>query len=229
VAFDYSQMELRLAAIFSGDENLIEIFRKGEDVHTSVASRVFGVPMDAVTKEMRRHAKVINFGILYGMGVNALKQNLGSSREEASNFYQSYFETFTGLAQYLEKIKADAHTHGFTTTYFGRKRYFPGINSRLPHIAAAEERMAVNAPFQGTSADITKLAMVEVEKELQKEELLDKVHILLTIHDELIYEAENEVVKKAIPVITRAMEGVLKESVPITVNAKFGNNWGEME
>lgn len=229
IAFDYSQIELRIAAILSGDEKLITIFKKGEDVHSATARLIFNISPDKVTSEMRRRAKVINFGILYGMGVNALKQNLGSSREEAGRFYQSYFETFTGLATYLEKIKADAHKHGFTTTYFGRKRYFPGINSRLPHIAAAEERMAVNAPFQGTSADITKLAMVEVEKELQKEGLLDRVHVLLTIHDELIYEAENEVVKKVIPIITKAMESVLKESVPITVNVKEGSNWGEME
>jgi DNA polymerase-1 len=187
------------------------------------------VPLGEVTSDMRRKAKVINFGILYGMGVNALRQNLGGTRAEAQQFYEEYFATFTGLARFLEEVKKKARQTGFTETYFGRRRYFPGINSALPHIAAAEERMAINAPFQGTSADLTKLAMVGVEKLLHEESLGDDVFLLLQIHDELMFEVKKERVEKITPLITEVMESVMTEDIPIVVNAKHGKNWGEME
>jgi DNA polymerase-1 len=235
VAFDYSQMELRLAAIFSGDENLIEIFRKGEDVHTSVASRVFGVPMDAVTKEMRRHAKVINFGILYGMGVNALRKNLGSSQKEAAEFYENYFKQFKGFESYLEDTKNFARKHGYTETLFGRRRYFPAINSSVPFIQKMAERTAINAPIQGTLADVVKLAMRFIDERLKREGLADSVHLILQIHDELIFEVRNDVVGKIMPLIQEEMEGVLEKSylhfqsvVPITVNHSSGKTWQEL-
>lgn len=228
VAFDYSQVELRVAAILSGDANLKRIFSEGLDVHTATASLIFKVPLGEVTADMRRKAKVINFGILYGMGINALRQNLGGTREEAQTFYSEYFSTFTGLVDFLEEVKKKARREGFTETYFGRKRYFPGINSALPHIAAAEERMAINAPFQGTSADITKLAMVEVDKLLHNEKL-GEARLLLQIHDELMYEVKKEKVEKIIPLIKDVMEKIVTEDIPIIVNAKHGQNWGEME
>ncbi|HEY4478298.1 MAG TPA: DNA polymerase, partial [Candidatus Paceibacterota bacterium] len=165
VGLDYSQIELRIAAFLSHDEKLIEIFTKGEDVHTAVASEVFEVPLDKVDKEMRRQAKVINFGILYGMGVNALKQNLGAGtdRATAQKFYNEYFKKFNGLARYLDEVKSDVERKGYTETFFGRRRYFEGINSHIPYVKAMAERMAINAPIQGMNADIVKIAMKRVD------------------------------------------------------------------
>lgn len=235
MSFDYSQMELRLAAIFSGDENLKNIFIKGEDVHTAVASRVFGVPMADVTKEMRRHAKVINFGILYGMGVNALKKNLGSSQKEAAEFYADYFKQFQSFESYLEDTKNFARKHGYTETLFGRRRYFPTINSSVPFIQKMAERTAINAPIQGTLADVVKLAMRFIDERLRLEGLKDSVHLILQIHDELIFEVAESVVDKVMPIIKEEMEGVLEKSyihfktdVPITVNYSTGKTWQEL-
>lgn len=229
-AFDYSQIELRIAAILSGDQKLQEIFKSGEDVHAGVASQVFGVPIDEVTKDMRRKAKVINFGILYGMGVNALKTNLGSTREEAQKFYDDYFKTFGTLAEYLEGVKADALKNGFVTTMYGRRRYFEGIKSHLPFIRAAAERMAINAPIQGTQADIVKLAMIEIDRIYSED---PDVRLLLQIHDELIYEIKEgrvkEVSEKIKSVMENIMDAKMTKGVPIIANASSGDNWGEMK
>jgi len=231
VSFDYSQIELRIAAFLSQDKKLIEIFKGGGDVHTAVASQVFGVEPEKVDKEMRRKAKVINFGILYGMGVNALRTNLGTTREEAQNFYNDYFSTFVGLASYLDRIKGDASRLGYTETLFGRRRYFEGINSRLPYIKAQAERMAINAPIQGTSADIIKIAMIRIAERFKKESW--DAHMILQVHDELICEVKEDIVSKVMPVVDEIMEGVLDltetSGVPLIANGSFGNNWGEME
>lgn len=237
VAFDYSQVELRIAAFLSGDQKLLEIFRKGEDVHTAVASEVFGVPQDKVDKEMRRRAKVINFGIMYGMGVSALKQNLSTeteevSRADAQKFYDDYFNKFKGLASYLDSVKADAIRVGYTETLFGRRRYFEGIKSKVPFIKAMAERMAINAPIQGTEADIIKLAMIKVNEYLTKEDLLEKVSLLLQVHDELVFEVQESLVEKIIPKIKEIMENVVSiektKGVVCKVEYKVGDNWGEM-
>jgi DNA polymerase-1 len=167
LGFDYSQIELRLAAMLSGDEILCEIFRNGRDVHTEVAAEVFGVEPSAVDREMRRRAKIINFGVLYGMGVNALKVQLGTSTAEAHQFHDDYFNTFKRLAEYLEEVRGFARKHGYTETVFGRRRDFSGIRSSLPFIRAQAERMAINAPIQGTGADIIKLAMIRVNEMLE--------------------------------------------------------------
>ncbi|HWH06944.1 MAG TPA: DNA polymerase, partial [Candidatus Paceibacterota bacterium] len=159
LALDYSQIELRLAAILSGDEKLIEIFKSGRDVHQEVAAAVFGVPSTEVDREMRRRAKIINFGILYGMGVNALRTQLGTTTGDAHRFYDDYFATFTRLAEYLEETKGFARKNGYTETLFGRRRQFPEMRSPLPYVRAQAERMAINAPIQGTQADIIKRAM----------------------------------------------------------------------
>ncbi|MDD5318843.1 MAG: DNA polymerase [Candidatus Pacebacteria bacterium] len=232
-AFDYSQIELRIAAFLSGDKKLMEVFTKGEDVHTSVAAQVFEVEPAKVTKEMRRKAKVINFGILYGMGVNALKINLGSTREEAQQFYEKYFQTFSGLANYLDRVKAEAARQGYTETFFGRKRWFEGIKSKLPFIRAAAERMAINAPIQGTEADIVKLAMIETDKYLVKAGYEDRARLLLQVHDELVYEIEEDLIKELSGKIKEIMSNIMSlkdtKSVPIVVNVAVGKNWGEME
>lgn len=229
VAADYSQIELRVLAILAKEESLIKIFKEGKDVHAAVASRVFGVSEGEVTRDMRRQAKVINFGIIYGMGVNALKINLGSTREEAQKFYDQYFATFPGVQKYFDQVVAEAARKGYTETYFGRRRYFPELKSKLPFMRAAGERMAMNAPLQGTAADLVKLAMIKVDQTLREKNLIDRAHFLLQIHDELIYEAEEAFVKRVEPIIKEAMESVLEEQVPIIANTSTGTTWAELK
>ncbi|MEK7558637.1 MAG: DNA polymerase [Patescibacteria group bacterium] len=235
LSFDYSQIELRVAAMLSGDPYLTKVFKEGKDVHASVASRVFHVEEDEVTPEMRRKAKVINFGIVYGMGVSALKETLGGTRAEAQDFYDSYMREFKRIAEYMEEVKMFARKNGYTETLFGRRRQFPGIKSSIPYIRAMAERMATNAPLQGTAADIIKIAIKLADDDLKKEGLHSKVHLLLQIHDELVYEVEDGVVERAEKLIKSAMEGVLgrsflknKSPVPLVVNASSGGNWGEV-
>lgn len=235
VSIDYSQIELRLAAILSQDEKLIEIFKRGEDVHSGVASRVFGVSQDAIDYEMRRRAKVINFGILYGMGVNALRTNLGdaTTRAEAQEFLHAYFNTFTRLAEYLEEVKGFARTHGYTETYFGRRRYFEGIRSNIPFIRAQAERMAINAPIQGTEGDIMRIAMVRIHEHLERAGMLEDVRLLLQVHDELLFEMRQPLIERVVPELSAIMEAAFPAAdahgVPIVVEAKMGKNWGALE
>ncbi len=229
IACDYSQIEMRVLALLSGDENLIEMFRLEKDVHSGVASFVFGVPENKVTPDMRRQAKVINFGIVYGMGVNALRANLESTREEAQIFYDNYFKAFPKIRNYFEKVKKEAMQKGYTETLFGRRRYFPGLKSRIPYVKAMAERMAVNAPLQGTAADIIKIAMREVDEELAKAGLGDNAHLLLQVHDELIYEAEDAIVEKARDLIKKVMEAAVESRLVLSANVSVGKNWGEME
>ena len=232
VAFDYSQIELRIAAFLSGDKKLLQIFKKGLDVHTAVASEVFAVPPSEVTKDMRRKSKVINFGVMYGMGVTALQKNIGTGREEAKIFLDNYFQKFLGLAEYLEKVKRETAQKGYTETFFGRRRYFPDIRSKLPFMRASAERMAVNAPIQGTEADIIKLAMIEIDQFLESRDLKKDVKLLLQVHDELVYEVNEEVVKSIAPEIQKIMENIILPEkifgIKITTNVSVGDNWGEM-
>jgi DNA polymerase-1 len=237
-AFDYSQIELRIAAFLSGDEKLISIFKEGKDVHTSVASSVFKVKPEEVTPEMRRRAKVINFGIIYGMGVLALKQNLGTSREEAQNFLNDYFTTFSTLAAYLDRIKAETARKGYTETFFGRRRYFEGIKSKIPYVRASAERMAINAPIQGTEADIIKLAMIKVDEYLRREKLENDVFPLLQVHDELVYEIRagekakisiEEISKKIGEIMESIMDPKDIKGVVLKAESAIGDNWGELK
>jgi DNA polymerase-1 len=236
-AFDYSQIELRIAAILSGDPGLIEIFKSGRDVHTEVAALVFKVPAEKVDKEMRRKAKVINFGILYGMGVNALRQNLSLPgqnvpREEAQTFYDEYFNTFTVLASYLNKVKAEAERKGYTETMFGRRRYFEGLKSKLPYIRAQAERMAINAPIQGTEADIVKIAMIRVDEYVRSTKQENDVRLLLQVHDELVYEVRDGLETQVFDKIQDIMQTILKpgdtKGVPIITHREIGPSWGDM-
>ncbi|MCF7833779.1 MAG: hypothetical protein K9L98_00165 [Candidatus Pacebacteria bacterium] len=237
VAFDYSQVELRVAAMLSGDKKMTQIFAEGKDIHAGVASFVFGVSEKSVTSEMRRQAKVINFGIIYGMGVSALRKNLGGERADAQKFYDNYFEQFEGLHKYLEEVKEFASQHKYTVTLFGRKRMFPNINSRIPFLKAMAVRTAINAPIQGTAtADIIKLAIRYVREDLKKAGLSEKVKLILQIHDELVYEIQEEVTKEAQIVIKKAMENLLQKSflqykteIPLVVNFGAGDNLGELK
>ncbi len=233
LSLDYSQIELRIAAILSKDKKLIEIFKEGIDVHTGVAMKVFGVKAEEVDKAMRIKAKTINFGVLFGMGVNALKTNLKTDRKEAQEFYNNYFETFSGLSQYLDSVKAEAERRGFTETLFGRRRYFSGLKSPLPFIRASAERMAINAPIQGTEADIVKIAMKRIDDYLKGKNLDKKVQLVLQVHDEIVYEVEdgliNDVGLELKDIMQKVLEGKETYGVPIVAEASFGKNWNNLK
>lgn len=232
LACDYSQVELRIAAFLSEDEKLMEAFRKGEDIHASVASHMFGIPQDEVTKDQRRQAKVINFGILYGMGVTALQKNLDVTRKEAQAFYDNYFETFSKLAEYMEETKVSMKKNGYTETLFGRRRYFDDTTSLMPHIQAQMERMAVNAPIQGTSADIIKVAMVQIDSWVKEQGLENEVKMILQIHDELVFEIADEKIQEAAEKIVEIMSGVLTldetKGIPLATGKEVGKDWGNL-
>jgi DNA polymerase-1 len=225
---DYAQIDLRAAAILSGDENLVEIFKKGIDVHTGTAARVFGVDEKDVTPEMRRKAKAINFGILYGMGVTALKEGMGVERKEAQEFFDQYKSTFVRLMEFLEEIKADAWKHGYTTTLLGRRTHVPLLKSPLPFLRAQGERMAMNAPIQGTSADIVKLAMIDATNYFHDKKLAGKADLLLQIHDELIFEIDKDLGEEVADELVKILENVLKKrgltDIPLVVSKSLGKN-----
>lgn len=237
VGCDYSQIELRVLAMYSQDSALLQTFERGEDIHTRVAAEMFHVALASVTGDMRRKAKVINFGILYGMGVSALQKNLGSTRQEAAEYYERYFATFPTISTYIDSTKEFARTHGYTETVFGRRRYFPSITSGAPFLRAMAERTAVNAPIQGTSADLVKIAILCINEDLQEKGLLGKVHLMLQIHDELIYEVEEAVRTQAEDIIQSAMVSVFERSpiksslppVPLAVSLGEGVRLDELK
>ncbi len=234
IALDYSQIELRIAAGLSRDQKLVDVFTSGGDIHTAVAAEVFNVPKEKVDYEMRRKAKVINFGILYGMGVNALRANLGEgvSREDAAKYLEKYFKDFSGLAKYIEHTKAEATRLGYTETLYGRRRYFPALKSSIPGFKAQAERMAINAPIQGTQSDIIKLAMVAADALVEKKGWRERVDLVLQVHDELVYEVDESLARDAAEAIRTTMESVVTDDalsgVPIVVEVAMGENWGEM-
>ncbi|MBP6888178.1 MAG: hypothetical protein KBC21_00600 [Candidatus Pacebacteria bacterium] len=225
---DYAQVDLRAAAILSKDQHLVEIFEKGIDVHTGTAARVFHVKESDVTPLMRRHAKAINFGILYGMGVTALKEGMGVERAEAQEFYDQYKVTFTRLMEYLEEVKAYAWNHGYTLTLLGRRREVPLLKSPLPFLRAQGERIAINAPIQGTSADILKLAMIDADAYIKENKLEKKVKLLLQIHDELVFELDEDIKSDVANSITATLEKVLSKrglsDLPLVVSSSLGPN-----
>ena len=194
---------------------------------------MFKVRPAEVTYDQRRAAKVINFGILYGMGINALQQSLGTSRAEAQEFYNQYFEVFPRLAAYIDEIKASASKLGYVETYFGRRRYLDGIKSPIPYVRASAERMAVNAPMQGTQADIVKLAMIKIDAYLKEKKVENDAHLLLQVHDELVFEIKEGMVEELAPSIKEIMENVVPKKerlgIPFLADGKVGPNWGEME
>lgn len=222
LAFDYSQIELRLVAHLANDEKMIEAFNDGADIHARTAAEVWKVNQKDVTKEMRRAAKAINFGITYGMGARALAETGGMSIQEAQEFIGRYFSLHQGIKNYIDETKSLARAMGYVETMFGRRRYLQDIVSFLPGARAAAERMAINHPVQGTAADIIKLAMIEINKKT-------KYSMLLQVHDELIFEVTKKDTKKATKQVKEIMENVVKLKVPILVDVSVGNNWGDME
>lgn len=231
LACDYSQIQLRIAALLSGEREMLDVFKRGEDIHSATASRVFGVPEKSITPEMRRRAKVINFGILYGMGVQALSANLGVSHDEASLFLTNYFKQYPKLFHYFESVKEQARRKGYVETLFGRKRFLPEIHSRLIHMAREAERMAMNAPIQGSEADMIKKAMRGVCDYIGKDaRMRGRVHLLLHIHDELLFEAEKEIAEYAGEKLAAFLEHVHpNKEVDFPVETKIGPTWADLK
>lgn len=225
LAADYSQIELRVLAHISQDENLIEAFKTEMDVHTKTAMDVFHVEEGEVTSEMRRHAKAVNFGIVYGISDYGLSQSLGITRKEAGEFIKSYLESFPGVQQYMKDSITDAKHNGYVSTLLHRRRYLPEINSRNFNLRSFAERTAMNTPIQGTAADIIKKAMVDMDQRLSEEKLEAKM--LLTVHDELIFEVPEEELQKLEQIVCEVMEQAVELDVPLKVDVNWGDSWFE--
>ncbi len=224
---DYSQIDLRALAHLSQDEGLLEAFRKDEDIHSATASRLFGVMPLFVTPDMRRVAKTVNFGVIYGMSEYGLEQATELSREEAAKFISSYFEKYPGVTRYLEATRQQAREKGYVQTLLGRKRSIPEVNSPNRQVRQAAERMAINMPVQGTSADIIKVAMINLFQEMSKRGLKSKM--LLQVHDELVFEIPEIELKEMRELVPQLMSNAIKLSIPVKVDNKVGRNWGEMK
>ena len=225
VSADYSQIELRIMAHLSGDARLLEAFAHGEDVHRATAGEVFGVPPAEVTSEQRRYAKVINFGLIYGMSAHGLAKNLGIERAAAQGWIDRYFARYPGVADYMERTRVEAREQGFVETVFGRRLYLPDIRASQAGRRQAAERAAINAPMQGTAADLIKKAMIAVSDWLAGSGLKSK--LVLQVHDELVLEvpkAELDTIRAELPGL---MGGVAALKVPLLVEVGAGDNWDE--
>lgn len=225
VSADYSQIELRLMAHMSGDELFIEAFREGKDIHAATASKIFGVPEGELTKEQRNRAKVANFGIIYGISAFGLSQRLAIPRGESKKLIEDYFAAYPQVESYMKMMIERARVDGFVTTLYGRKRYLPDINSKNPVVRGLAERNAINAPIQGSAADIIKVAMIRVDKKIK--ELGLKSRMVLQVHDELLFDAFKDEEEVLSDIIKREMEGVIELSVPLTIECQSGTNWLE--
>jgi DNA polymerase-1 len=223
---DYSQIDLRVLAHLSQDPSLIDAFAQDEDIHATTASKIFGTPVDAVTAEMRRNAKTVNFGVIYGMSDYGLEQATKLSREEAAQFIALYFEKYPKVREYLEATKAQARKLGYVQTVLGRRRFVPEVRSANRMVREAAERMAINAPVQGSSADIIKIAMINLYQQMEKRKLESK--ILLQIHDELLFEVPEAEVVEMKSLVSEIMPHAFELSVPVKIDIKLGRNWAEM-
>ena len=222
---DYSQIELRVLAHIADDANMQEAFRSGEDIHAVTASQVFGVPLAEVTPEMRRNAKAVNFGIVYGISAWSLSQDIGVFPEEAKAYMDAYLENYSGVRAYMKDIVVQARDMGYVTTLYGRRRYLPELKSSNFNLRSFGERVALNTPIQGTAADIIKLAMIRVDRALKQEKL--KARLILQVHDELIVECPSEEADRVRAILEREMQQVADLTVPLLVEAKQGGSWYE--
>jgi DNA polymerase-1 len=225
ISSDYSQIELRVLAHISGDRLLIETFLADEDIHSRVAQDLFKVHAAGVTPDMRRTAKVINFGIVYGMSPYGLSKELGIHQAEAQRYIEGYFEAHRGVKEYLERVIEEARQKGYVKTLFGRIRYLPEINNHDPTIRQLGERAAMNTPIQGTAADIIKMAMVRIHREMKEKGLSSR--LIMQIHDELVFEAKEEEAEEMEGIIREGMEHVVELSVPLKVSIGKGISWAE--
>ncbi|QJR09120.1 DNA polymerase I [Usitatibacter rugosus] len=223
VSADYSQIELRIMAHLSGDKSLIDAFSRGEDIHRHTAAEVFGATTDEVTSEQRRYAKVINFGLIYGMSAFGLAGNLGIERSAAASYMDKYFARYPGVAQYMDRTRQEAKEHGYVETVFGRRLWLPDINSGNAPRRQGAERQAINAPMQGTAADLIKLAMIAVQGWLEREKLATK--LVMQVHDELVLEVPENELDRVKPEVEKLMMGVATLDVPLVVEAGVGDNW----
>jgi DNA polymerase-1 len=224
---DYSQIDLRALAHLSQDDGLLRAFRHDEDIHAATASQLFGVEKSQVTKDMRRFAKTVNFGVIYGMSDYGLEQATELSREEAGKFIKAYFEKYPGVRKYLDDTKEKARRDGYVQTLLGRRRYIPDINSANRQVREGAERMAINMPVQGTSADIIKVAMINLFREMETRRLKSKM--LLQVHDELVFEVPDDEMETMRRLVAEIMDSAVVLSVPLKVETKTGKNWGEMK
>lgn len=222
---DYSQIELRILAHLSDDKAMIEAFRSGEDIHTVTASQVFDQPIEWVTPEMRRSAKAVNFGIVYGIGAFSLSKDIGVSVAEADRYIKNYLNKYSGVDAYMKKTVADGRKNGFVTTMWGRRRYVPELSASNKNVQKLGERIAMNTPVQGTAADVIKLAMIKVYRRLAEEKLDAK--LILQVHDELIAEASESCAERVAQIVAEEMENAAELRVPLTVDAKIGKSWYE--
>ena len=229
ISADYSQIELRVLAHIADIQELKDAFEEGLDIHALTASEMFGVPVEGMPSDVRRRAKAINFGIIYGISAFGLANQLGIGREEAGAYIRKYFERFPGIRDYMDSTRAFVRANGFVTTLFGRKAHYPEIDSPNPSMRAFLERAAINAPIQGSAADIIRRAMVRMDGALEKAGL--SALMLLQVHDELVFELPEEEVAATIPVVTAVMEEAaepaVRMKVPLKVDARAAGNWDE--
>lgn len=223
LAADYSQIELRIIAELSDDKGMMDAFRKGLDIHAATASKVYDVPLDQVSKEMRRNAKTVNFGIVYGVSAFGLSERLNIPRKEAKEIIDAYFGKYPGVKKYMEKSIAFAREHGYVQTMMGRRRYLPDINSSNSVVRGFAERNAINAPIQGSSADMIKIAMIRIFNEMNKKNL--KTKMILQVHDELIFDAYKKEVDEIKPMIEDKMKNAIRMKVPVVIDINTGENW----
>ena len=227
LAADYSQIELRILAHLSRDPALLEAFHNNEDIHSATASSVYGVPVDQVVPDMRRIAKIMNFGVIYGLSAFGIRQQTGLSPEEGSTFIEAYFGKYPGIREYIDSTKLQVQKTGYVETLLGRRRYIPEVHSSNRHVKSAGERMAINMPIQGTAADILKIAMVRIQRRM--DELKLESMMVIQVHDELIFEAPQTELEQMKAVVLELMPSAMDLAVPLTVELKVGETWGDME
>ena len=220
---DYSQIELRVLAHIADDHVMQDAFISGLDVHTVTAAQVFGVPAEQVTALQRRHAKAVNFGIVYGISEFSLAEDIGVSRWEAKDYIDSYLAHYRGVRAYMKQVVADARECGYTETMYGRRRHIPELKASNFNVRQGAERMALNTPIQGTAADLIKLAMIRVEHALNAH--YPQAQLLLQVHDELIVECPEAIAEQVAALVSREMQTVAQLSVPLQAEAKFGKSW----
>ena len=225
IAADYSQIELRIMAHLSGDQNLLKAFEQGQDVHRATAAEVFGVNLAQVTTDQRRSAKAINFGLIYGMSAFGLAKQLNIGRKQAAEYIERYFQRYPGVQDYMNQVRHSAAEKGYVETHFGRRLYLPEINSRNGMLRQAAERTAINAPMQGTAADIIKLAMINVDSWLRNQKL--KSRMIMQVHDELVLEVPESEHQQVIIGIKECMENAASLQVKLVVDVGVGDNWDE--
>jgi DNA polymerase-1 len=225
---DYSQIELRIVAHMSGDQAMLDAFRAGQDIHAATAAAIYHIPLEEVSKDQRRHAKAINFGLIYGMSAFGLSRSTGLTLAEAEDFVKAYFQQFPRVKEYLDEIRRQAASKGYVETLLGRRRYFYNLGGQGNQaLRRSEEREAINAPIQGTAADIIKIAMIQIQPALTRAGL--KTRMLLQVHDELLLEGPEQEIEGACQVVQQVMESAYQLPIPLLTDARSGKNWGNLE